>query len=110
MRASGCPNPKYGGVGLMAYRVLVDDNFHYMEEDERTTYGEFETLEAAIEACKNIVDQWLQSAYSPGMTAESLSSSYVNFGEDPFIVGPGVSGVPFSAWTYAAQRAVEMCR
>jgi hypothetical protein len=34
----------------------------------------------------------------------------VNFGEDPFIVGPGVSGVPFSAWTYAAQRAVEMCR
>jgi hypothetical protein len=35
----------------MSYTVLVDDNFHYMDKDERYTLGEFESLEAAIIAC-----------------------------------------------------------
>jgi hypothetical protein len=30
------------------YRVIVANNFHYMDEEERTTHGEFETLDAAI--------------------------------------------------------------
>jgi hypothetical protein len=27
------------------YRVMVDDNFHYMDESERYTLGEFKTLD-----------------------------------------------------------------
>jgi hypothetical protein len=32
------------------YRVMVDDNFHFMDESERTTAGDFDTLEAALSA------------------------------------------------------------
>jgi len=93
----------------MKYRVLVDDNFHYMDEDERSSHGEFDTLDAAIDVCKSIVDRCLEHHYEPGMTAESLYSQYTSFGEDPFIVGPGISTPVFSAWTYAKQRAEEKC-
>ncbi|MGB7752524.1 MAG: hypothetical protein WCF88_13315 [Candidatus Acidiferrales bacterium] len=44
----------------MTYKVVIDDNFHAMEEDERATFGKFETLEAAIEACRNITDNCLK--------------------------------------------------
>jgi hypothetical protein len=42
----------------MTYTVKVDDNFHYMDERERVTHGEFEMLGAAFEACKRIVDKY----------------------------------------------------
>ena len=35
----------------LPYAVLVDDNFHYMEEDERRLHGSFATIEEAISAC-----------------------------------------------------------
>jgi hypothetical protein len=85
----------------MTYKVIVDDNFHFMDEQERTAHGEFKTLDAAIEACKKIVDEYLALAYTPGMTAKDLYSNYVAFGDDPWIGGG--DGVPFSAWNYAKQ-------
>ena len=33
------------------YKVMVDDNFHYMEEDERYQLGTFATAEEALAAC-----------------------------------------------------------
>ncbi|HEX4077749.1 MAG TPA: hypothetical protein VHX61_02590 [Rhizomicrobium sp.] len=39
----------------MTYTVFVDDNYHYMDASERYTLGEFETLKAAVDACKLIV-------------------------------------------------------
>jgi len=41
------------------YIVYVDDNFHYMDTDERYKYGEYDTLEEAIRECKAIVDREL---------------------------------------------------
>ena len=67
----------------MTYRVLIDDNFHFMNEDERCTHGEFESLAEAIAACKKIVDDCLNGEYKSGMTAEALYSSYTMFGDDP---------------------------
>ena len=61
----------------MSYTVLVDDNFHYMDADERYTHGEFESLDAAIIACKEIVDDYLRSALEPGMPAGKLYLSFV---------------------------------
>ena len=94
----------------MKYRVLVDDNFHYMDESARTTLGEFDTLEAAVAAARGVVDEFLAGALQPGMTAEELYHTYVNFGDDPFILGPGLSGVPFSAWDYARERCGVLCQ
>lgn len=93
----------------MKYRVLVDDNFHYMDESERYELGEFDTLEAAVAACKKVVDEFL-SNYSPGMTADELYTQYAFFGEDPFIVYAGQETVPFSARDYASERVKQICR
>jgi len=93
----------------MSYQVLVDDNFHYMDQDERYTLGQFDNLDEAIAACKRIVDEFLIHSYKPGMTAEELYQGYVGFGEDPFIVGPGATR-EFSAWAYAKTRCVEIAR
>lgn len=92
----------------MKYTVCVDDNFHYMDEEERYSLGEFETLEAAIDACKNNVDDFLLEHYKPRMSADDLCSGYKMFGEDPFIVG-AETPVPFSAWGYAEKRSTEIC-
>jgi len=61
----------------MRYRVLVDDNFHYMDESERYELGKFKTLEAAVAACKRIVDEFLISNYRPDMTAVKTPSLFI---------------------------------
>jgi hypothetical protein len=96
----------------MGYKVLVDDNFHYMDESERYELGVFPSLEAAIEASKQIVDEYLRSAHQPGMTTEALLTSYLFFGDDPYIVTTAgeATGVLFSARDYARQRCEELCR
>ena len=93
----------------MAFRVVVDDNFHYMDEGERYTLGSFPTAQEAIEAARRIVDDYLVSAHRPGMTAKELFESYTSFGEDPFIVGEGSGRVVFSAWGYAKAQCAKMC-
>jgi len=105
--ADGMPlGPRHKRAFPMAFKVMVDDNFHYQDEDERYTYGEFDTLEAAVDACKKIVDEYLRSAYKPGMTAEELYASYQMFGEDPWV--SGADGVPFCSWKYAEQRCADI--
>jgi hypothetical protein len=95
----------------MSYRVLVDDNYHAMDESERYTLGEYPSLDQAIEAAKAIVDAHLLSAHHVGMTALELLSGYKAYGEDPFIVSGDASGAkpPFSAWEYAEQRSIQIC-
>jgi hypothetical protein len=92
----------------MKYRVLVDDNFHYMDESERYELGQFDTLEAAVAACKSVVDEFLVSTYRPGMTVAELLEQYAFFGEDPFVY-TGDGTVPFSARDYASERVREIC-
>lgn len=95
---------------MTQYRVLVDDNFHYMEEDERRELGTFGSAEEAVAACRKIVDGWLAENFKPGMTASELYESYVSFGEDPFVVAPpGAERVSFSAWEYAMERTQAVC-
>lgn len=54
------------------YRVMIDDNFHFMDESARTSGGEFQTLETAIAASRKIVDDELDHLFKPRMTAEKL--------------------------------------
>ena len=86
------------------YTVLVDDNFHYMDESERYTAATFTSLEAAIDACPRIVDEFLdESLKEVPLSAHALYEGYVACGPDPFIQtdDPSITGAPFSAWTYA---------
>ncbi len=94
----------------MPYVVMVDDNFHYMDEDERYRHGEFSDGGVAIEQCRQIVDEYLESALKPGMSAEELWDSYKSFGEDPFIQGVDVAPGHFSAWDYARDQCLVLCR
>jgi hypothetical protein len=91
----------------MTYTVRVDDNFHYMDKDYRRTHGEYESLEAALKAAKEVVDGFLSAAHTPGMRPEDLYRIYTSFGDDPFIIGPEDS--KFSAWNYARGRCEEIC-
>lgn len=91
----------------MPYIVVVDDNARFQDERERYTLGEFETLDDAISACKRVVDDYLQSAYKPGMTAEELVASYRSLGEVPWI--DSTEDVSFSARDYAEARSSEIC-
>jgi len=94
------------------YRVYVDDNFHFMDEDERWCLGEFSSYEDALVAARKIVEDFFSDA-KPGQTAEELYDGYTGFGDDPFIVAFGGADQPaslFSAWGYAKHLAGELER
>lgn len=92
-----------------SYQVFVDDNFHYMDEDERYKLGNFETFEEAVKACKLIVDECLNDGLKKGITAKELYSIYTGFGDEPFIVGEPVP-YRFSARDYAKERCKQLCK
>jgi len=66
---------------------------------------------AVVEASTKIVEEYLRSAYQPGMSAQDLFSNYVSFGEDPFIIATPSkeTEVLFSARDYAKRRCDELC-
>ena len=82
------------------YTVYVDDNFHYMDENERYKLGEFDNCAAAIAACKQIVDEFLLPNLGQ---SDDLLVTYVMFGEDPFIMTEDPD-CKFSARDYARER------
>jgi hypothetical protein len=89
------------------YRVLINDNAHYMDERERVDHGViFAEADEAVAACKAIVDGELTAMWQPGTTAKELYRLYIAFGPDPFVVplNPNDPSVEFSAWTYAKKR------
>lgn len=92
-------------VQIPIYEVFIDDNFHFMDEDERCSAGRFYRYKSALVRAKRIVERSLLDIYKPGMSAEELDGLYRNFGEDPFIVPTPEGRPPFSAWEYAAARA-----
>jgi hypothetical protein len=92
----------------LKYQVYVDDNFHYMDEDQRYLDGSYADCQSAINRCMQIVDGFLMSAYKEGMPAEELLSKYTSFGEDPWITSKE-DECKFSAWTYAERKCKEIC-
>jgi hypothetical protein len=96
------------GDFVSRYKVMVDDNFHYMEEDERYELATFSTIEEAIAACKRIVDDDLSAlAKGKNYTPDELYEHYLSFGSDPFIAAiDSKDDRPcFSAWHYAKERS-----
>lgn len=87
------------------YTVMVDDNFHYMDEEHRLDHGGFSTYEKAVAACKKIVDEELRDMLKQGVKHEELSSTWSLYGCDPYIVGG--SG-RFSARDYVTEKTQEL--
>jgi len=78
----------------MTYKVFVDDNYHYMDEDYRYELGTYASYDEAVQASKKIVDEFL---------IENKST----YGEDPFIVSKETFK-KFSARTYAPIKCKEL--
>jgi hypothetical protein len=93
------------------YKVMVDDNFHY-QEDDRWEQGVYESAERAIAACRGIVDKSLEEGYRPGISAKKLYDHYASFGDDPFVVvlDGADERAEFSAWSYAKERCRIICQ
>ena len=93
------------------FKVLVADNFHYMDEDELHEHGTFATWAEAVAAARAIVDAELAEQAAPGLTADELFDWYTSFGDDPYIVAQGATeraAEQFSAWDYARQRCQQL--
>jgi len=92
----------------LKHELYVDDNYDYMDEDERYKAGEFDTIEEAITAAKKIVDDFLLSVYQkrPYISPEELYAVYKRSGEDPWI-HPNYSD--YNSWNYAEYRCREIC-
>ncbi len=89
------------------YKVIVNDNFHYMDSLCRYEHGTYKTVKQAAAACRGIVDRSLEEGYQPGISAEALYKRYVSFGDDPFIevLDGRDTNAKFSAWSYAKKRS-----
>lgn len=88
------------------YSVRVLDNFNFMDESAEYNSGTFNTYEEAAAKCKSIIDDFLESAYTPGDTAEQLYNSFIMFGESPILSGPKLG--EFSDAAYTRARCLEI--
>ena len=93
----------------MGYVVMVDDNSHFMDESSRYRLGDFADADTAIGHCRRIVDEYLASAHTLGMTADALYDNYVMFGEYPYVCCADVPAVGSSALDYAQERSSALC-
>ncbi len=93
------------------YKVIVSDNFHYMDPEEQYELTGFSSAEEALAKCRSIVEDWLAYSSQPGLSADKLYQAYMTFGEDPWVVSPvGAPSVKFSAWDYAKENAHKYVR
>lgn len=70
----------------MKYRLVVYDNFHYMDDGEPYEKGEYETYELALADAKAMVESFLEFNWKTGMTPDQLIDVFNDFGEEPTII------------------------
>ena len=90
---------------MRSFKVYVDDNFHFMDEDERYCAGDFATPDEALAKCRSILDADLEHLYEDGMSVEDLVSRWSSFGKSPFAIG-----LDFSSIDYVRENAPKICR
>lgn len=91
----------------MKYTVMVDDNFHYMDESHRYKLGKFNSLDKARKASMKIVDEFLVENKNSVKDVGELMAMYCLYGEDPYILNDDPEN-RFSARTYARQKCEEL--
>ena len=91
----------------MKYTVMVDDNFHYMDESHRYELGKYDSLNEARNAAVKIVDEFLIENKETVADEGELIAMYCLYGEDPFILNDDLEN-HFSARSYASQKCKEL--
>ena len=73
--------------------------------------GDFEMFEDAINAAKQVIDEFLTANYKNGMTDVDLFSEYQRFGEAPFIFSDDAKtiNVDFNYVKYAMSGSIAIC-
>ncbi len=76
--------------------------------------GEYETLEEAVMAAKQIISNFLASESRPGMQPKRLVARYQNFGVVPYIfrgdLGESVDVPGFNHFQYALAICDDLCK
>lgn len=81
-------------------------------EREVRRIGEYETLENAIGASQQVIDEFLLSILEPDMTAADLFTKYSARGEVPIIFRDGdrtLNVAGFNHYSYAMTRCGIIC-
>jgi len=94
------------------YRVVVDDNYHYMDEDSRWVKGEYATFEEALTVARNMVEGFFENR-NRRHTAKQLYDAFTMMGDDPWIEPFGGAAEPperFSAWAFAKAYTKCLCQ
>ena len=92
------------------YRVIVDDNYHYMDEDERSVLGEYSTYAEALAAARKMVEDFFADP-EQDMTPTQAYEAYTMMGDDPWIEAFGGAPAPktrFSAWGHAKKHSKRL--
>ena len=92
---------------------LVEGVNKHLEPDAQVRrIGEYETVEEAIAAAQQVVDEFLRREFKPGMDAQTLFRLYQAQGEYPFIFRTDdrtINVRGFSYAYYAMERVTKMC-
>lgn len=91
---------------MAKYIVKVDDNYNSGSMEGIYEAGSFDTLDEALNLCKEITIKSLESFYKPGITASELGAQWLMSGDDPFIY-TGMGDVPFSAREFVTD---DLCK
>lgn len=84
------------------YTVRILDNFHFMDTSEEYNSGICSTYNEAVDKCKKIIDDFLESALTANDTADSLYMTWVQYGENPKIDGDNLGN--FSTKKYVEEK------
>ncbi len=95
----------------MPYFVEGLTNVHGGESNVRRI-GVYETLDEAIRAAEQIVEDFLLTNHQPGMSIEALFTRYQKSGEVPFIFSDDertINVTGFNHFRYALVRCDAIC-
>jgi hypothetical protein len=93
------------------YRLIVRDMLESDEDKSFNKRREYGSAEEAIEAAKDIIDDYIVEDYAmnPKDSPFRLIDSFLDFGYMPYVIGPTIDSVSFNARTYAQARCFEVC-
>jgi hypothetical protein len=101
----------YKGNQVECFKVMVDDNFDFMDDDGCVCIGRFDSYGEALQIAQNIVIESLNS--TQGTTAEEIYEHYTLIGEDPLIVTEPCTEMAedrFSVWKFAMAESERIAQ
>ena len=86
-----------------SFSVDVYSDFRRSKQSPWVCIGEFDNLDDAIEACKRVVDEFLQSPINAFIGSDRLETAFLSYGDVPAI--KGAENLPsFNIYAYLAMR------